>query len=230
MTTVIACETIKDEILYAARKVKCQYPFIWFSSSLHKFPDKLQRQLQDEIDKHKNEENILLLFGYCGNAVLGLSSENARLIIPKVDDCVSLLLGGNVVRKNMDSNGCAYYFTNGWMDSDSGIATEFYRCALKYGYEKSKKLFKIMLKGYQSLDVINTGVGKLNELIRATQKFANIFGLDYKVVEGTLDVLYKALGGQWDEDFVIVEPGEKVAFEQFGFCNPQPEMMDVISI
>lgn len=229
-SSVIACETIKDEILYVANKVKCQFPISWLSSSLHKFPKKLQLQLQEEIDKHKNKENILLLFGYCGNAVLGLSSKDARLIIPKMDDCVSLLLGGNERRKDMDREGCAYYLTKGWMDSDSGIATEYNRCAMKYGHEKSKRVFKIMLKGYKRLDVINTGVDKLHELLKAAQEFAGLFELDHRVVDGTLDVLYKAMCGQWDEDFVVIEPGEKVTFEHFGFCTPQSGMMDVISI
>ena len=50
MTLVIACETIKEEVLYAADKVKCQFPILWMPSSLHKFPNKLQRQLQEQIN------------------------------------------------------------------------------------------------------------------------------------------------------------------------------------
>ena len=229
MTTAIACETIKDEILYVSSKVKCQFPFSWLSSALHKFPDKLRYELQKEIDQYVNEENILVLFGYCGNAVLGLSSKHARLIIPKMDDCISLLLGSNKRRRDLGKEGCTYYLTKGWMSSDSGIATEFNRCAMKYGYEKTKMVFKIMLKGYKSIDVINTGVDQLYELIGAAQEFADLLELDYKVVDGSLYVFYKALRGQWDEDFVVVEPGEKVTFEHFGFCPPGSGMRDVIS-
>ena len=230
MTAVIACETIKDEIMYVARKVECPYPFSWTASSLHKFPERLQRQLQGEIDKCEDAENILLMYGYCGNAVLGLSSRRARLIVPKMDDCISLLLGGNERRKKLNQEGRSYYFTKGWMDSDSGITTEYNRCVMKYGYDKSNMVFKLMLKGYKSFDVIDTGVDQLPDLIEAAQEFAGILDLEHKVVEGTLDVLYKALCGQWDEDFVIVEPGEKVKFEHFGFNIQQPKMQDVIFI
>jgi hypothetical protein len=230
MTLVIACETIKEEALYVADKVKCQFPFLWMPSSLHKFPNKLQHQLQEQIDKCGNAENILLLFGYCGNAVLGLSSNDARLIIPKMDDCVSVLLGGNERRNDLSKEGCAYYLTKGWMNSDSGIAIEYNRCLMKYGYEKSNMVFKVMLKGYKSLDVINTGVDQLFDVVAAVQGFADLFELDCNVVDGTLDVLYKALSGQWDEDFVIVEPGDKVKFEHFGYNISQPKMQDVISI
>lgn len=59
MTTAIACETIKDEILYVSSKVDCHFPFIWLPSALHKFPDKLRYQLQSEIDQLIDEENIL---------------------------------------------------------------------------------------------------------------------------------------------------------------------------
>lgn len=233
MTLVIACETIKEEVLYAADQVKYQSPISWMSSSLHKFPNRLPHQLQEQINSWAGEhaENILLLFGYCGNAVLGLSSPNARLIIPKMDDCVSVLLGGNERRNDLSKEGCAYYLTKGWLHSDSGIATEYNRCLMKYGYEKSNLVFQVMLKGYKSLDVINTGVGKLSDLVGVAQEFADRLELGCKVVDGTLDVLYKALRGQWDEDdFVILEPGEKVKFEHFGYHIPQPKMRDVISI
>ncbi|MEG3069248.1 MAG: DUF1638 domain-containing protein [Syntrophaceticus schinkii] len=88
--------------------------------------------------------------------------------------------GGNERRRNLGKEGCAYYLTKGWMNSDSGIATEYNRCAMKYGHEKSQMVFKIMLKGYRSLDVINTGVDKLHELIEAARGFADILDLDYK--------------------------------------------------
>ncbi len=234
MTTVIACETIKDEIMCAADKVQCKYPFLWMPSSLHKYPERLRLKLQEEIDKcDEDQENILLLFGYCGNAVLGLSSRHARLIIPKMDDCISLLLGGNQRRKDLSMEGRAYYLTKGWMNSDSGIAVEYNRCLMKYGYEKSNMVFKVMLKGYKSFDVIDTGtagVETMSDMMDAVQKLAERFDLEHKVIKGTLEVLGKALYGQWDEDFVIVEPGEKVKFEYFGFDIQQSKMQDVISI
>lgn len=162
--------------------------------------------------------------------MLGLSSRDARLIIPKMDDCISVLLGSNERRNDLNKEGCAYYLTKGWMTSDSGIATEYDRCLMKYGYEKSQMVFNVMLKGYKSLDVINTGVDQLYDVVAEVQEFADLFELDCNVVDGTLDVLYKALSGQWDEDFVIVEPGDKVKFEYFGYNISQPKMQDVISI
>jgi hypothetical protein len=234
MTTVIACETIKDEIMYVADKLQCKHPFLWMPSSLHKYPERLRHRLQEEIDKcDEDEDNILLLFGYCGNAVLGLSSQHARLIIPKMDDCISLLLGGNQRRKDLSMEGRAYYLTEGWMNSDSGIAVEYNRCLMKYGYDKSNMVFKVMLKGYKSFDVIDTGIvgaETMSDMMDAVQKLAECFNLEHKVIEGTLEVLGKALYGQWDEDFVIVEPGEKVKFEYFGFDIQQSKMQDVISI
>jgi len=234
MTTVIACETIKDEIIYVANKVQCKYPFLWMPSSLHKYPERLRHELQKEIDKcDQDEDNILLLFGYCGNAVLGLSSPYARLIIPKMDDCISLLLGGNQRRKDLSTEGRAYYLTKGWMNSDSGLVVEYNRCIMKYGYDKSNMVFKVMLKGYKSFDVIDTGIVNketMSEIMDTVQKFADRFDMEHKVIEGTLEVLYKSLSGQWDEDFVIIEPGEKVKFEDFGFDIQQSKMQDVISI
>jgi len=70
----------------------------------------------------------------------------------------------------------------------------------------------------------------MSEIMDTVQKFADRFDMEHKVIEGTLEVLYKSLSGQCDEDFVIIEPGEKVKFEDFGFDIQQSKMQDVISI
>ena len=51
---------------------------------------------------------------------------------------------------------------------------------------------------------------------------------------------FTALRGQWDDDFVVVEPGEKVTFEHFGFAlrirdaddllNPEERLQTAISL
>jgi len=119
------------------------------------------------------------------------------------------------------------------MNSDSGLAVEYNRCVMKYGYDKSNMVFKVMLKGYKSFDVIDTGIASketMSDMMDAVQKLADRFDLEHKVIKGTLEVLDKSLSGQWDEDFVVVEPGEKVKFEYFGFDFQQSKMQDVISI
>ena len=41
----------------------------------------------------KNYDAILLLFGVCGNATVGIQARRTRLVIPRAHDCCTILLG-----------------------------------------------------------------------------------------------------------------------------------------
>src|SRR5512133_2415672 len=86
---VLACKVIEDELRpLLAPNVE----FRSVEQGLHRHPEKLQESLQQEIDSIDADE-ILLGYGLCGKGVVGLKSSVARLVVPRVDDCISLLLG-----------------------------------------------------------------------------------------------------------------------------------------
>jgi hypothetical protein len=72
---IIACQMIADELNLAISRTGVDYPVIWMESRLHEHPDRLRARLQDEIDRISNVRHIVLAFGYCGNAMLGLKAE-----------------------------------------------------------------------------------------------------------------------------------------------------------
>jgi len=62
----------------------------------HEQPRGLGYLIQQEIDKAEEEDlylGILLGFGLCGNAVLGLKAKTLPIIIPRAHDCCTLFLG-----------------------------------------------------------------------------------------------------------------------------------------
>src|SRR5665648_113029 len=98
-TIAIACQTIEDEINTINNTLPEPMPIVWVESGLHNVPAQLTKRIQEEIDKISGVENILLLFGYCGNSIDGLVASQAQLVVPKVEDCISLLLGGDMIRQ-----------------------------------------------------------------------------------------------------------------------------------
>jgi len=215
-TIAVACRTIADEILLAADQVKSVYPIIWVDSRLHNFPDKLKERIQTEIDKIDNVENILLLFGYCGNSILGLVSRKARLIFPRVDDCIALLLGGNERKNQISRKSAAYFLTPGWLRYENNIWSEFCHSVQKYGYERARGIMRVLLHNYRKLNIIDTSVYDLEKFLEETEKIASELGLEQGVVKGSLDILHKALTGEWDEGFAVVEPGRAVELTHVG--------------
>lgn len=59
----------------------------------HNYPKRLTRQIQEEIDKCIGYEKIILLYGLCGNALLGIKARDIPISVVRVHDCLSVLLG-----------------------------------------------------------------------------------------------------------------------------------------
>lgn len=215
-TIAIACNTLKDEILWAIKGLKCDYPVIWIESGQHNTPQKLNTGLQKQIDRISNVDNIILLFGSCGNSLYGLRSMQSKLIFPRVDDCISLFLGGNEGKKEWDKKGTSYYLTKGYLENESNIWTDYNHSLNKYGEEKTKKIMQTLLKNYQKLRIIDTGSYNVQELIPETENIASKLELEHEVIKGSLHILLKALQGDWDDDFVILQPGESVDYSHLG--------------
>jgi len=215
-TIAIACSTLKDEIMYTVNELNINYPIIWIESGLHNTPEKLKKGIQEQINNITGYKNILLLFGSCGNALYGLCSENSYIIFPKVDDCISLFLGGNEKKKEWDKKGVSYYLTKGYLESESNIWTDYKHCVEKYGCQKAKKIMGIMLKNYEKLRIIETGAYNLQEILETTKHIASTLELSHEVISGTLNILRKALKGDWDQDFSIVNPGEPIGYGHLG--------------
>ena len=218
-TAVIACKTLEDEVNRAVEMAGHPYQVHWIESGLHNYPDKLRDNLQQCIDNITDKEYIVMLFGLCGNALLGLSSKNATIIIPKVDDCISLFLGGNQNRRRLESKAKAYYLTKGWLRYENNIWQEYQRSVERYGAEKTRSIFKIMLKHYTHLVVIDTGAYDTEGFIKETKKIAEVLDLELKVVPAELGLLADALEFKWEDDFAVIKPGDEITMQSMGNCT-----------
>ncbi len=212
-TVIIACRTIADELRVALRETGCTYPVLWIESGLHLRPESLRTRLQEELDHIGNISQALLAFGYCGNALLGLKAGDFRVIFPRVDDCITLMLGSGS-RRNAIGRECGTYFlTKGWLDFERNIWVEYQETVKRHGKEKADRIFKVMLRHYQRLGVIDTGAYDLGSFLERVRNIGEALALKPQVIPGTLDYLKKLLTGPWDEDFIIINPGETVTVE-----------------
>lgn len=212
-TVVLACQTIKDELNLAVSKTGVDYPIHWIESGLHNFPHTLRDRIQEEINSFENVQTILMGFGYCGNSLIGIKSHRARLVIPRADDCISLLLGSYEIRKDISKEMGTYFLTKGWLDYESNLLSEYQRSVKRYGTEKALRIMKIMLKNYGRIMIIDTGAYLFEGFIDKTRDFAEILGLRHETVSGSMRFLNKLLLGPWDGEFIIMEPGQEVTLE-----------------
>lgn len=218
-TVAIACQTIEDEINAINNTLPNPSPIVWVESGLHNFPDQLKERIQQEIDKINGVENILLLFGYCGNSIEGLVASHARLVVPKVEDCISLLLGGNQIRQALSREIPAFYLTDGWLRYEKNIYWEYEQCLKKYGEARSLRIFRTMFAHYSNLNFIDTGCYDLTSVMSKTAEFAAKLDLKQGIVTGTLKLITKALMEEWDDDFLMVPQGVPIHIN-YGVISP----------
>jgi hypothetical protein len=211
---LIACATVIEE-MRPLMPPQLSYEVLDFG--LHSNPERLHKALQSAIDAASSSiDTILLGFGMCAKATVGLKAGNRTIVIPKADDCITIFLGSvaHYHQQQRDEPG-TLYLTKGWIESGTPLDEQREIMARKYGEEKAGFLFKKMLQGYKRLVFIDTGNYELGQYRSRSQKIAERLGLRYEEIKGDSTLVKALLNGSWDGDFVVVPPGHTVALSDF---------------
>lgn len=214
---LIACSMMENEIKKIYEEYSLNIPVVWMDRGYHNTPEKLRKKLQSLIDEMKDQEEILLCYGLCGNGTAGLVSQNATLILPRFDDCINMLLCTGQRKTRGLTQGRSIYLTRGWTMDEEAILPKYRQYVEEYGEEDAKDILDIMYEHYETISVIDTGCEDLMETMAYAHKAAELLGLSVKQVKGSVDILRKLLLGQWDENFIIQKPGEALSPARWEF-------------
>lgn len=211
-TELLYCETLENELQAAIQACSFQGTTRKVESGLHNTPEKLTRRLQEELDRTAPEiSRVLLGFAFCGNALAGVRTGNFELIIPRADDCITLLLGSYRRRMQIQNESAAYFLTEGWMKGEKNIWREYCHTVERYGEKRADAIFRMMLAHYHRLLVVDCGVSDMEKLRAQTEKVAAGLKLQHEIIPGTLDFLTRLLCGPWDEaDFLVIPPQTEI--------------------
>ncbi|MEK7354055.1 MAG: DUF1638 domain-containing protein, partial [Chloroflexota bacterium] len=89
-TKILACAVVIEELRSKLPpEIECEI----LDFGLHRTPEALKAKLQETIDLSAGFDTIVLAFGLCGQAVLGLQSKSSTLVVPRADDCIAIFLG-----------------------------------------------------------------------------------------------------------------------------------------
>lgn len=210
-TAIIACRTLEAELSAAMARCRCDYPVVWLNSGLHNVPVCLRQAVQEAIDGCSGCDTILLAMGFCGNSVCGVRSRSARLVLPRVDDCITLLLGSAKKRGELVGS---YFFTEGWLRGERTIWWEYQHALKRYGPKKTEMIFRTMLQNYRQIVMVDTGCYDPEPVYAEVKRMAQVFGLEPGAVQGTLEGLLRLLTGPWpEEQFVHIPPHSEITQE-----------------
>jgi len=213
-TLVMACATVIEEMLpHLPAGMQHQV----FEFGLHVNPDKLRSTLQEAIDAVSGEyETIILGYGLCSQAMIGLRANGCTLVVPRVDDCIAIFLGSRSAYLNQaQQEPGTYYLTKGWIEVGDTPFSEYDRIEQRFGKVRAERVYHLMLANYKRLALINTGQYELERYRDYAQKMAERFNLRYEELPGSDSLVQQMIFGPWDEAFVVVPPGEEIRYEQY---------------
>ena len=200
----------------------------------HVQPTRLKAALQEKIDETdrsaKNYDAILLLYGLCGNAAVGLQARRIRLVIPRAHDCCTILLGSKErFQEHFQDNPSmpfssvgylergSYFIRTGDGDGQIRYGDQYAALVEQYGEDNAKYIWESMYPPSAEqvkpqvvfIDLPETAsLGRL-ELFRQE---AERNGKECVRLDGSLTLIRKLLDGDWDRDhFLLVEPGRQTA-------------------
>jgi hypothetical protein len=154
---------------------------------------------------------VLLAFGLCGNMIEGLATHSFELIMPNIDDCVSLMLYPYSPAKRPG----VFYMTRGWMRSDKNAWNDYDRNLERFGEKKAKRILSAMLDSYHALNILDTGAYPICEIMEESTRRAEELKLKHGVQRGWTEWIEQLLTGPYDDKFLRFGPYETVSADIF---------------
>ena len=230
---ILACSSLKDHIDAAQKAMGTSWPVVIVDRSNHVEPSQMKDVVRQAIEKLLEEQSagqkgqassgaepltVLVAMGFCGGAWDHVSFP-CRIVVPRVDDCISMLLAtDDKAIPNRKEIGHLYLYENDPKDfsalhliRDGGTADEMYR-----GMSRDD-LFRYWFGNYHAMDIIDTGLNPCYEVpyVEAAQKEADAINADLGYAEGSNRMLEKLVSGRWDDQFVVAEPGKIIKHSDF---------------
>lgn len=212
---ILACDAMLLHLNAAQEKMGTHIPVVEIDRRLHAVPADMRKVILEELEKLPAEyDTVLLAMGFCGGSLDNVISDR-RLVIPRVDDCITLLLHtDDTWHANLKVCRHMYFRDN---DEYFNVQAIYNRMLEQYGEKKANKLFKAYFVSYTNADIIETGCYNAHDpdYVADVHRQAVMIHSEVNYVPGSNIIFEKLVSGRWDEQFVVAEPGTKLCNNLF---------------
>lgn len=218
-TVVLTCSSLKNFVDSVQRKLGTYYEVYVIDRLYHVEPEKMKEVVAECISRiPKETDTLLVAMGFCGG-VWDHVSFDRRVVIPRVDDCVSLLLHtDDAYHPNLKEAGHLYLYENRPDDfSALSLMRDYSSVDQEFAGIDKDFLFHMWFDNYHSMDIIDTGMNDCysEAYVQAAQENADMINASLGYVQGSVRILEKLLSGNWDEQFLVAEPGHVIRHGDF---------------
>lgn len=225
---ILACQVMQS--LIQPHLPDGMVPVTYLDYGLHIRPEKMTPTLQAQLDALPEPSLVLIGYGLCGNGLDGLKAGPHTLIIPRADDCITILLGSyQAYIQAFHEQPGTYYLTKGWLESGSDPLKEYRAYVDQYGAENADTLIDMMYSRYKRICFVAHSQADLDEYRHRAMEVAGFcaerWGMTYEERIGSDDLIRRLLEAprrpqELGEDFIIVPPGGIVQQKMFIRLEP----------
>ena len=228
---LIACNIFQREACACVARSPHVVDIDFLELGEHARPDHLRTLLQARIDAAagctRSYDAILLLFGLCGNAGVGLVARQTQLVLPRAHDCATILLGSRAAfKKEFGDNPSQGFSSNGYLDrgeyflrqpeEGGGVAAcgdAYAELVKQYGEENAKYVWETMHPERPGDDrAVFIRIPGIDDAKHA-ERFriqAEATGKHCEELTGSMRLIQALVNGRWDpEEFLVVPPGQQ---------------------
>lgn len=224
---LIACNVFQREACWCLAKTPHLVDPVFVELGLHVNPAYLRERLQSLIDAEDAQDirhdAILLLYGLCGNAAVGLQARRTPIIIPRAHDCATILLGSAARYQVVfgDNPSCPFssigylergsetYRTEGGYTGVIGDTYESY--VERYGEDNAKYLWQTLhpiREDEPALFIDLPETSNPEALARARARLESEGGGQaWKIETGNIRMIQQLINGVWpEEEYLVIPP------------------------
>jgi hypothetical protein len=229
---LIACNVFQREACACVARSPHVVDVEFVELGEHARPDRLRALLQARVDAAEQAvrryDAVLLLFGLCGNAGIGLVARQTPLVLPRAHDCATILLGSRAAfRQHFGDNPSQGFSSSGYLErgnyfihrSEEGgggaDGDSYAELVRQHGEENARYIWETLHPQRpgddQAVFIRMPGIEDGRHLARFRIQ-VEAMGKQCAELTGDLRLIEALLEGSWDEsEFLVVPPGHQTA-------------------
>lgn len=220
---VIACQVF-EEMLARALPPDLVSQVTYLDYGLHRTPNKIVASVQRLLDEIETPSLVILGYGLCGNGITGIQARHHTLLVPRADDCITMLLGSRQrYYQEFEAEPGTYWLSKGWLESGSHPLKEYEEYREKYGEEDALWLLDQQYQHYKRLVLVAHSRDDLEHYrpqAEAVAQFCQRWNMHYEEILGSDQFIQKLVQvaqdlEKADSEFVIIPPGGEIRLDQF---------------
>jgi hypothetical protein len=206
---IISCAVFEPYLKQLLRNRDDIASVVFLEVKQHNHSEQLALLLQQDIDRIRDVDEILVMYGLCGNAILPLKSNGIPIRLLKVHDCGMVLAGSRNRYKELfahrlsQSYACAAYDV---LESSENyrMSLEYLRIKQEYGEDNAEYILETLHKPKNETTVY------FDFGLTEDQAFLNKHvGRPLEVVSGGWGMMRDFIDGK-DNDAVVLKENEEL--------------------